>query len=344
MAETTVTADTSVLEYIDYGAYAAVSGPFTCAGGKFQGMLVQGDGAKLDAFVDKVFNATAPQGVSYERFACLDMLVMLIGNFAKVNATAPKYVDFGAVREVQLSFWLPLCEWTTGDDGSLLPRIVLAVPYIFVDNPMSYVGGREDYGYPKVMGQFDPPTGLGETVTVNAYGGDFGRGAVAGWTPFMKLAPGDSNILPEPRAAVGNFEEFVDQVSGGRLRRGQTLVIDNSDGPRSTVPAADVDTVLDDPTQVFLKQFRHYADPGTACYRQIVDVPLEVTMQEVSGIGRGPTDLTFFELESHPITTELGIGSQAGLFPYTLEMSFNVLAGREPPAAATTTRRFTRDS
>jgi hypothetical protein len=340
MAETTVTTDPAVIDYIDYGAYAAVSGPFTCAGGVFQGLTVTGDPTKIDAFVERVYNATAPHGVRYERIPLCDKLVMLIGNFAKVNATAPKYADFGSVREVQLSFWLPLLEWKP---GALMPGLVLAVPYIFVDNPMSYVGGREDYGYPKVLGQFDPPTGLGNTITVNAYGGDFGPNAVAGWVPFMTLTLGKTNVAIEPRAPVNNFDDFVTDISGGRMNRGKPFVVSTADGRTTTVPADQVDAFMDNPTQLFLKQFRDFKAPGTACYQQIVEVPLEVTMGEMKGIGRGPTDITIFPLDSHPIGKELGIASQTGIVPYTLKMEFNVLPGRIPHVETRTAGRFARD-
>ena len=115
---------------------------------------------------------------------------MLTGNFGRVSATVAPFSDMGWIREVQLSFWLPLAGGTIDEAGKFVwDRLVLAVPYIFVDNPMSYAGGREDYGYPKVMGQFTPDTGLGDVVSVNAYGGNFSPGAMAGWFPFLDIAP-----------------------------------------------------------------------------------------------------------------------------------------------------------
>ena len=61
------------------------------------------------------------------------------------------------------------------------------MPYIFVDNPMSYLGGRETYGYAKTMGRFSPESGLGEAVSLQAYGGNFGRDEGAAWRDFLEL-------------------------------------------------------------------------------------------------------------------------------------------------------------
>ena len=42
-------------------------------------------------------------------------------------------------------------------------RLCMAVPHILVDNPMSHVGGREIYGFPKALGRFES---AGETLRV----------------------------------------------------------------------------------------------------------------------------------------------------------------------------------
>src|SRR5689334_18167836 len=149
-------------KYVDYGARATAPGPFTCSGGEFQALLVKGDGGLLDRFIKRVYTDPAPEGVAYQRIPMCDFLVMLTGNFAKVSAISRPFSGMGGIREVQLSFWLPLLGGTEHLGVFVPDRVVLAVPYIFVDNPMSYAGGREDYGYPKVMGQFSPTDGLGD--------------------------------------------------------------------------------------------------------------------------------------------------------------------------------------
>ena len=69
------------------------------------------------------------------------------------------------MRETQASFWIPVLAGRDLGDIFIAERLVLAVPYVLVDNPMSYLGGRETYGYAKTMGRFDPPGGIGDHVT-----------------------------------------------------------------------------------------------------------------------------------------------------------------------------------
>jgi len=85
------------------------------------------------------------------------------------------------------------------------------VPYIFVDNPMSYLGGREDFGYAKAMGQFQPPSALGTRITLDAFGGDFATGNQASWLPLLEIE--------EPQAAAGSHAALDASVPEGELRR-----------------------------------------------------------------------------------------------------------------------------
>jgi hypothetical protein len=186
-----------------------------------------------------------------------------------------------------------------------------------------------------VLGQFSPDSGLGEVVCVSAFGGNFGPGAVAGWLPFVEVAPradsppgpsGASGVVPEPRAPVTDFEDFVNQVSEGRVTRGNAVPLEAD----TALPADAVDGFLDHPRQLFLKQFRDVASSTAACLQQIVEVPLQITMALPTAIDQGELDLTIHHLDSHPIDTELGVKSQQGLMPWNLAMSFNVMPGRVP--------------
>ena len=94
------------------------------------------------------------------------------------------------MRETQASFWIPVLAGRYFGGIFIAERLLMAVPYVFVDNPMSYLGGRETYGYAKVMGRFDPALGLADHVTLEAFGGDFGRMEGADWRKFLELSSG----------------------------------------------------------------------------------------------------------------------------------------------------------
>ena len=140
-------------------------------------------------------------------------------------------------------------------------RVLLAVPYIFVDNPMSYLGGREAYGYAKTMGRFSPGDGLGGQVKLEAFGGDFGRDEGAGWQPFLGDRRGRRGAEAESDGAVEGPEALVRQLTAGAVDLGL---------------AADLMTDMflgRQVGQVFLKQFRDAADGTRSCYQSVVGGP-----------------------------------------------------------------------
>jgi hypothetical protein len=211
-------------------------------------------------------------------------------------------------------------------------RLCMAVPYTLVDNPMSYAGGREDYGYAKTMGIFEPANGLGDRVIVKAYGGTFGPGAHADWRPLLEIraVDGDGGV-------GGMFEDaagFIRGVAGGALdaagELGEALASGIADVISGRVPEiADVSLVGDfvesllagRGRQVLLKQFRDAADGRRACYQAVVEAPVRMTRVR----GRPslqPWELVVHDLDSHPIARELGIRSQRAQLAFELELDF----------------------
>jgi len=130
-------------------------------------------------------------------------------------------------------------------------RVAMAVPYILVNNPMSYAGGREIYGYPKTLGIFDPTSAIGDPQTVEAFGGDFSATSEARWRPLFELSrtgAGQQTGGTEPRWQ--QIEEVLEQMPGawGDIAGGLSEV--------SVLESILKALVGEQSPQVFLKQFR----------------------------------------------------------------------------------------
>ena len=87
---------------------------------------------------------------------------------------------------------------------------------------MSYLGGRETFGYAKTMGRFDPPGGIGRPRDASRpSAANFGRNEGADWRPFLEVdrrrgqadrAPPErsSGTLPLVRHLVGDMPELTE--------------------------------------------------------------------------------------------------------------------------------------
>ena len=122
--------------------------------------MLEGDQARIDALIERMLNAPAGSDVDYKALGSRVLLQM--GGFEHVSSMVPPFDRWGDVREIVAAFWVPVLAGRDLGDVFLGERFGLALPYIFVDNPMSYLGGRETYGYAKTMGRFDPADGVGE--------------------------------------------------------------------------------------------------------------------------------------------------------------------------------------
>lgn len=311
--------------YVEYGGRATAPSPFACENGHLQGLLLRGDAGRIAALVDTVFNVPAGRSVEYRSLGA--HVMMLIGGFGRVTSLTEPYDRWGAVRETQVSFWVPVLAGRRLGDLFIAERLLLAVPYVFVDNPMSYLGGRETYGYAKTMGRFDPPSGNGDRIAVQVFGGNFGRNEGADWRDFLEIGAG----RPRPAAAGGP------EPSSGPLALVRQLV---GDMPALAEPAevmlGDVqltaglvaDLLAGRVGQVFLKQFRDATDGTRACYQAVVEAPVQIRRVQ-SAVSDRAWHVALHPLDSHPIDRELGLADQDAAAAFDIEIDFVVENGYE---------------
>ncbi|MEA2331307.1 MAG: hypothetical protein QOH58_1445 [Thermoleophilaceae bacterium] len=309
--------------YVEFGGRATAPAPFACEGGQLQGLLLGGDGVKIAKLVDTMFNVPAGRGVDYR--AVGSQVMLLIGDFARVTSLTPPFDRWGAVRETQASFWIPVLAGRKVEGFFVAERLLLAVPYVLVDNPMSYLGGRETFGYAKTMGRFDPPSGRGPQIALQAFGGNFGRNEGAAWHPFLEVnagaqtraAPGEpvSGPLALLRHLIGDIPSLSDagEVVLGDVQLTAGLLADMIEGRVG---------------QVFLKQFRDATDGTRACYQAVVEAPVQIQNVQTAA-SQWDWSVRVHPLDSHPIGDELGIGDQPAELAFDIDIDFVVERGRE---------------
>jgi hypothetical protein len=224
-------------------------------------------------------------------------------------------------------------------------RLLLAVPYVFVDNPMSYLGGRETFGYAKTMARFDPPGGRGDHVRMQAFGGNFGRNEGADWRDYLDVIAGAPRPAAAPPQRSSGPLPLIRHLIGDRpeLVAGAEMVL----GDIQLTAGLIADLLTGRVGQVFLKQFRDATDGTRACYQAVVEAPIQIRRVE-SALSARDWEIRVHQLDSHPIGVELGIEDQQAELAFDIEIDFllengyevggnSVLAGsppgRLPPAA-----------
>jgi len=307
--------------YVEFGGRATTPPPFASTEGRFQGLVLKGDPARIADLCQRTLNDPAAGAVEY-RPLLGPYVLMLTGSFGRISSQAQGFEGWGYIEEAQVSLWIPL---TAGRSvgGLFIPeRLCMSVPFIVVNNAMSYAGGREVYGYPKSLGVFDPEAGVGDPLTVKVFGGDFSSDDEAGWKVLFEIARNGATAGSAAGAKASK-----------RARRGawhtpeQIVDYFQSSAAKSWDVVPDV-AVLDDviralvkkeARQVFLKQFRDAAAPGRACYQAVVEAPIHVT----SASWRPSLEewqVTVNDWDSHPVTAETGVSTQSTRLTFELNM------------------------
>jgi hypothetical protein len=248
--------------------------------------------------------------------------------------------------------------WCLAADVLAGGRLVWYLPYVFVDSGQAAASGREVYGYPKQMAEFqdDFPGRLSKpdtTTTVQAQAiARYGPGQEAVLQPMISASrargAGDdgSELDALFNLFVGGLGVDTTLPFGARPRPSAAITALDAPPPlaaQQRTPAAwaarrVLDTlsgrglrlgaerlVLDmmaSPMLVFLKQFRDVACPTKACYQAIIEAPLGV---HAGGAQYHPLDAQLYEIvfgdyASHPIATELGVAPNR---PLPVAFAFN---------------------
>jgi hypothetical protein len=312
-------------DYVEYGGRATAPPPFRHTEGTFRSYLLEADPKKIADLVERVYNVPAEGKVVYQPLFG-EKVLMQTGAYRKAMSEAQGFDNWGYAMEAQISVWIPLAAGREEDGRFIAERVGMAVPYILVNNPMSYLGGREIYGYPKTLGIFHPPSAVGDPQQVEAFGGQFSPTNEATWCPLFGLSrTGAASQAAGTELPWRQIEEVLEAMPGAWAEIAAGL-------PNVSVLESIVKVLLGEATlQVFLKQFRDVADPGQnppkACYRHVVEAPIRSLNTEMRPSFE-EWRVVIHHLDSHPIDDELGLYTQTTRLGFEGKMDFVAEAGK----------------
>jgi hypothetical protein len=337
------------------------SGATESSGAKLFGFVLDAEPTAIDELLERDFNEPAYGGVDYR---CAHSSVIVI--FAEIDRLAsddPRDERRGYLSEREVSVWCLAADVTAGN------RLVWYLPYVFVDAGQAVASGREVYGYPKQIGFFEDeyPDKLenGGKTTVWAPAIDhFGTNAKAIPLPMLSAdhqpagGPAPADKFSKLRELFTTRLDISERAPFGPAPRPSGAITPVGVPPpgratASTVPAwagrrvldtllgrgqiESADTLIaeliENPTLVFLKQFRDVSCPTKACYQAIVEAPLAIHLSTASyeALDEQAFTLEVADWDSHPIASDLGL-QPGGLSPelaFRAEFEFDIQLGLE---------------
>jgi hypothetical protein len=274
-------------------------GPYTQTTGWLHTFCVDGDKAKINTFLDAMFDKPSGGAVAYE--AITSKVFVSFARFASVRADGPPDDKRGVIPENDVAVWA----LARRKGGSLLEMIWIPL-FVFVDNSSAMASGREVYGFPKQYSRI----GLPDTEPPST--GPFTAEAVV-LDPFAPDTVGRW-------AQLFRFEEKAGKSGGGGLLSGIESIAEGIAGRLAKALGDDAEGLVealggrsplfDLPVRMaFLKQFPDTADPTRACFQSIVEAEARTTHVRGGGWTSTHFEGQIDSYDSHPFAEALGIAT-----------------------------------
>jgi len=205
----------------------------------------------------------------------------------------------GLIPETEMGFWLLTAAMQRTATGTVPHHLAWFIPYLFVDESNSIATGREVYGFNKQAAAFSKA----EDIQSPQFSADvlgfqhFAPDAIAQKERLLEVS---SPIPQASRSQWNDWETAQRDLSGMLLPQ---IRNDLGEGILAFVTQAALQNI----PLVFLKQFRHAADPQKACYQTIIEAPLQLKTFYGGGVFSQPNEMDLLPLESHPLAQKLGL-------------------------------------
>ncbi|MCU6497281.1 NAD(P)-binding protein [Rugamonas sp. A1-17] len=306
--------------YIYQGGSVMMHSPLQLKNSEMYGFFVKGDLAKLQATLDDTLNQVAGQRM---RFNAISPYVLL--TFTRVNhANSAVPVDHakGWITEIDIVTWIMVGAM---DDKGKLAHIYYYPAHIFVDDAMALINGRELFGYPKYLCEYEIPAAGSEPL----------RCSVA--------AKGFQTFSPETKIAMHPLLDVTATQKTG-IERPITSVLDLIEQAIElflSIPDFfnldvagwdDIISLLRNPRidQIFLKQFPDSAGLK-AVYQAVLAAPATIDKIHSGKLLGYEYQCVLHAFDSFPLNETLGLqlGPQAAILPYNLNFDFTAQPGEE---------------
>ncbi|MBR0829843.1 NAD(P)-binding protein [Bradyrhizobium manausense] len=314
--------------YVEHHPPQTLGGPVVFPGVTMWTFLLRGQIDVLTGLCRRFFDIPTGGRVTFSPLS--QVVVLMVSKLS--NAYFMDAPDRGRSTEREVAFAIP-GKYACYDAGGKMTAAGVAtfMPYLFVDNPVALLTGREVLGYFKQLGEVGLPGRAGgrEDFYLNVFGAKRMNAAVE-WGEQRLLTIAGRDTTPYSSRQATSFESTGE--AGTILTKSMSTIqsalksILSSQLPGSAVLGiGDVRGLLSGSmSQIFLKQVRAEGSGDAAAYQAVTMAEYKVT--NVHSIR--PTqsfDITIHPLESLPIAHELGLSSH--MIERGVEVTFDMTLG-----------------
>jgi uncharacterized protein with NAD-binding domain and iron-sulfur cluster len=298
-------------QYVDYGGLSSSPQPDLCLGATLHGFIAKANMERLKRLCDQVFVEPSRGAVRCDPLS--DLVIVSFGKIDKIRPQTAPFASMGYATEQNAAIWVPVAVFSREDGRTKSVHLAWFLPYMWVDNPLSLVDGREIYGYAKQWGWINLPSPDSASFALDAFGNNFGSENQLIQKPLLRVYCHDEKTKQAPVArSVENLRSALDRMSENTAPEfGQFLL----DSLHLNIP------------QIFLKEIRSVSNGSEAELMQITMA--SATLKQVRKLEfLGTHSLVVYPLDSHPLAAQIGLADQRLNVGYKIDMDFELENGR----------------
>ncbi len=299
--------------------------PGLIEGARASVFAIRADADAITRFANSFLGGPTGGAITYSALAPL--VLVLFQDAERMTSLAE---PVGYIPDKESAFAVLLWEWDKR--GLNLPRPVLWMPYVIIDNSIGLVTGLNVWGYRKEVGSVAVPMpGAPEPYRADTWlFRSLTRESRGEYTTLYEVQGPSTPVAEGTRwtdsAGFGSW--LLDRVRqemgavGGRVEQGmeqlKSLVL--RDHFQLRIPVTN------------LKQFRDATYPRKACYQALIRNEMVLTRFKLGGVLGGDYRLNVTPCQSHQIVQSLGLPSYRDIpvaFGVWVEMDYQVTAGLE---------------
>ena len=319
----------SSARYINRGGEQTFAQPNTSTNSLLYAFVLEGAVSNLQQLCDRYLNDPAQGRIQYR--PAMPFVLVTFGQNPELRSQDPSQKNIGFVSENEVAIWMLTMAGRQVGPFFWIDHLAWFMPYLFVDSSYAMATGREVYGYPKEWGWLEVPTKDQplDRLSVEADVFEtFSPTTLATRKPVITVDRMDCDERPcyLPRQ-WRSHQQGVEAIATKLLGNRRSIPI-----PGAGVNAQVILGLLTGAVPfVYLKQFRDIRDGHQPCYQAIVEADTDLKKLHGGGLINHPFNMHINNFASHPIVSELGLGSYTPPVKLAcwLEFDFLLAQGRE---------------
>jgi hypothetical protein len=313
--------------FVDYPGNLAYQQPFIMKQLRLYGFVVDGNTENLQKMVDARLNFMDNRPDT-RYFIATDKILFAFTTSPFLQSLVPKDAAMGIFTEKTFCSYTFVAECKLEKGEWWAQRILIFIPYIVVNTPLTLIGGREDYGYPKTLGEVVTPEDPKDltSLTASTIGiRHFGPDAVSALQPFIEIGKDNTIAQAEHKGLftelAGLWNDFKEVLSpkDKAFHMGFKFAVDEIENLWSR-----------EMNMIFLRQFRDITDPTQACYQAIIEASGKPA--NTKGVAKLPGNYVakIHHMDTLPIDSDMGLSENNPVsHAFTMEFDANFDIGKE---------------